>query len=288
MKIKRLVLLLTLSACMSGAIAREPVQVQDGIQVRPMSRFRMLASAEQMNAQALQQYTALMSQARQKGALVSPNDPQTQRLRAVAKRLIPFTTRWNADAAKWDWQVNLLASDQVNAFCMPGGRIAFFTGILDTLRMTDDEIAAVMGHEIAHALREHGREQAGKSAATSVGARLGGAALAAILGVDPRLTDTVAQYGAQFASLKYSRDDEREADLIGLDLAARAGYDPRAGVVLWQKMGALNKRAPTEMLSTHPAGPERIRQINDHMNVLLPLYAGSKGTSVQSLPPYRG
>ncbi len=287
MKFKQLALLVSLCACVGATSAKEPVQVQDGIQVRPMSRFRMLASAEQMEAQALQQYTAMMSAAQQKGALVPANDPQTQRLRAVAKRIIPFATRWNPNAANWDWQVNLLASEQVNAFCMPGGKIGFFTGILTTLKLTDDEIAAIMGHEIAHALREHGREQAGKSTATAVGARLGGAALAAILGVDPRLTDTVAQYGAQFASLKYSRDDEREADLIGLDLAARAGFDPRAGAVLWQKMGALNKRAPTEMLSTHPAGPERIRQINSHMDVLLPLYARTKGTTPAKLPPYR-
>ncbi len=197
------------------------------------------------------------------------------------------TTRWNPASAQWKWQVNLLKSPQINAFCMPGGRIAFFSGILTTLHLTDDEVAAVMGHEIAHALREHGREQMVKSSATSVGARLGGALIASIFGVDPNVTDTVARYGARFASLKFSRDDEREADLIGLDLAARAGYDPRAGITLWQKMAALNKGAPPAWLSTHPGGAERIEQMNAHMNVLLPVYARAKGIPVGALAPYR-
>ena len=108
-----------------------------------------------------------------------------------------------------------------------------------------------------------------------------------VLGVDPGITDTVARYGAQFASLKFSRDDEREADLIGLDLAARAGFDPRAGVVLWQKMAAQNKGTPPAWLSTHPGGSDRIRAMNEHMDVLLPLYARARGTTPGQLPPYR-
>ncbi len=288
MKLKRIAVLLALCAAVGAAGARAPqTEVQDGIPVRPMSRLRVFAPAEQVEAQARQQYTALVSKAQQQGALAPANDPDAQRLRAVARRIIPFATRWNPAAAQWDWQVNLLKSPQVNAFCMPGGKIAFYTGIINQLKLNDDEIAAIMGHEMAHALREHSREQFGKSAATSLLARGAGAIVSGIFGIDPRVTDTVAQYGAQGLALKYSRDDEREADLIGLDLAARAGYDPRAGVALWQKMASLNKAQPLEILSTHPAGPERVRQIQDHMNVLLPLYARSKGTSINQLPPYR-
>jgi Zn-dependent protease with chaperone function len=240
-----------------------------------------------VDQQASQQYAGLMAQAQQKGALVPDNHPQVVRLRAIAKRIIPYATRWNPEAAKWKWQVNLLNSKQVNAFCMPGGRIAFFSGILTSLKLTDDEVAAVMGHEIAHALREHGRERAAKSTATGVASRLAGAGLAAWLGIDPRITDTAANTLGQILVLKFSRDEEREADLIGLDLAARAGFDPRAGVALWRKMGALNKRAPIELLSTHPGGEERIVEIESHMGVLLPLYARSQGTSAAQLPPYR-
>ncbi|MES2324596.1 MAG: M48 family metallopeptidase [Pseudomonadota bacterium] len=287
--IKQLVLAVSLAACAGVVPAQQPQPqvVQDGIQVRPMSKLRVLASEQQMESQSKQQYTAMLAQANQKGALVPSNDPQVVRLRTIAKRMIPYTVRWNPAAAKWEWQVNLIASDQINAFCMPGGRIGFFSAILTQLKLTDDEAAAIMGHEIAHALREHGRAQTGKTAVTSVAARLTGAAVAAYFGIDPRVTDTVAQYGTQALALKYSRDDEREADLIGLDIAARAGFDPRAGVVLWQKMAALNKRAPPEFLSTHPGGEGRIAQMNAHMNVLLPLYAKARGTTLQSLPPYR-
>jgi len=287
-KLKQLSLAVTLAVCTGIAPAQQPqAQVQDGIQVRPMPRYRVLASEDQMEQQAKQQYAAMMAEAQKQGALAPASHPQVVRLRTIAKRIIPYSTRWNPAAEKWNWQVNLIGSDQVNAFCMPGGRIGFFSGILTKLKLTDDEAAAIMGHEIAHALREHGREQAVKSTGTAMGMRLGGALLSGWLGIDPRIADTAAQYGTQLLSLKYSRDDEREADLIGLDLAARAGYDPRAGVVLWQKMASLSKSTPVTLLSTHPGGTDRIRQMNDHMGVLLPLYARSKGTTASKLPPYR-
>jgi predicted Zn-dependent protease len=287
-KLKRLVVLAALCSCAGLAGAAEPKEVvQDGIAVKELSPWRYLQPQAQVDQQASQQYAGLMAQARQKGALVPETHPQVVRLRTIAKRIIPFATRWNPEAAKWKWQVNLLNSKQVNAFCMPGGRIAFYTGILTSLKLTDDEVAAVMGHEIAHALREHGRERAAKSTATGVVSRIIGAGVAAYTGIDPRLTDVATNALGQMVVLKFSRDEEREADLIGLDLAARAGFDPRAGVALWQKMGALNKRAPVELLSTHPGGQERIDQINAHMNVLLPLYARSQGVNPASLPAYR-
>jgi Zn-dependent protease with chaperone function len=288
-RLKRLALLtmMCLAAAQAPAApAQQPQVVQDGIAVRPLTRWRLVIPEEQVNQQAAQQYTALLAQARTKDALVAAADPRVQRLRAIAGRIIPVTPRWNPKATQWNWQVNLLDSGEVNAFCMPGGRIAFFTGILDKLKLTDDEIAAVMGHEIAHALREHGIEQMGKGGLTSLGTRLGGAALSAWLGIDPRVTSTFTDLAGQFVMLKFSRDDEREADLVGLDLAARAGYDPRAGIALWRKMAALNQRAPIELLSTHPLGAERIAQIQDHLDVLLPVYARARGTTVDKLPPY--
>jgi predicted Zn-dependent protease len=252
-----------------------------------MSRLRGLASAEQFDQQSKQQYLQMMSQAQQKGALAPDSDPQVQRLRAIARRIVPHATRWNPDAAKWNWQVNLLNSPTVNAFCMPGGRIAFFSGILTKLNLTDDEVAMVMGHEIAHALREHAREQAGKTAATSAITRLAGAGLSAYFGVDPRLGEVGSSIATKGLSLKYSRDDEREADLVGMDLAARAGYDPRSGLVLWTKMGAQSSGAPPAFMSTHPAGAERIQRMNESMPLVLPVYARVKGVDVAALPPYR-
>ncbi|MGT2491550.1 M48 family metallopeptidase [Cupriavidus basilensis] len=153
-----------------------------------------------------------------------------QRLRAIARRILPQTARWNERAKQWKWEVNLINAKQVNAFCMPGGKIAFYTGLLDQLRLTDDEVAMVMGHEIAHALQEHARERAAKSEITNLGAN--------VISQAVRLRQP-GQYGAghraQLLTLRFSRSDETEADLVGMDIAARAGYDPRAAVSCGRK-----------------------------------------------------
>jgi predicted Zn-dependent protease len=150
---------------------------------------------------------------------------------------------------------------------MPGGKIVFYTGIIEQLKLTDDEVAQIMGHEIAHALREHARERMGKSAATSIGAGV----VSQLLGLGD-LGRTVTNYGAQLLNLTFSRSDESEADLVGLELAARAGYDPQAGVTLWQKMSANSKGAPPQWLSTHPAGNTRITDIERNLPRVMPLY----------------
>jgi Zn-dependent protease with chaperone function len=283
-KLKQLVLVLALlGAASSPYAAPEP----DGIPVTSMSRMRGLSGdSARFEEQSRLQYQQLLAQADQKNALATPTNPQLIRLRAIAHRLIPFTTRWNPEAAKWKWEVNLLKSDTVNAFCMPGGRIAFYNGILTKLNLTDDEVAMVMGHEIAHALREHAREQAGKNAATSLISRIAGAAGAAYLGFDPRVGEGVGNMAAQGFALKFSRSDETEADLVGMDLAARAGYDPRAGIALWEKMSAVNSRAPMEFLSTHPSGKSRIEEMNKNMHLVLPVYARAKGLDPNALPKY--
>lgn len=292
-RVKHAALLLALCGTLQAAptFAQDQV-VQDGIAVKPIARdgvrgaWRDFTAPEKaINDQSAQQYTELVSQAREKGVLVPESDPRVQRLRAIARRIIPNTARWNDSAQGWKWEVNLLKSDQVNAFCMPGGRIAFYTGIIEKLKLTDDEIAAVMGHEIAHALREHGRDRQSKSTTTGIVTGIGGALASAWLGYDVR---GLANGAGQLYVLKFSRDEEREADLVGLDIAARSGYDPRAGIALWNKMAALEGQGGRiELLSTHPGGANRIEQMQSHMNVLLPLYARSKGTSVERLPPYR-
>ncbi|WP_332854411.1 M48 family metallopeptidase [Duganella sp. S19_KUP01_CR8] len=274
--------------CCAGAIAPVAAGGQnDGIPVSSMSRLRGLGGdARQFDQQSKLQYDQMLAQAHQKDAVATERNPQLIRLRAIAKRLIPFTARWNPDSASWKWEVNLLNSPTVNAFCMPGGRIAFYNGILTKLNLTDDEVAMVMGHEIAHALREHAREQAGKNTITSVGTRILGAVGSAYFGVDPRLGDAAAGMVAQGAALSFSRGDESEADLVGLDLAARAGYDPRAGIALWQKMSAVNKNQPLPFLSTHPSGSKRIEDMNKNMHLVLPVYARAKGLDANALPPY--
>lgn len=258
--------LLMVGACLAAAEPRE------GVDVGKNSAFAKLTSAEHVERLALTQYRQQLSLAAEKRALAPADHPQLKRLRAMAQRMIPHALAWNPRAKDWKWEVNLIGSRQINAYCMPGGKIAFFTGILDQLQLTDDEAAMVMGHEIAHALREHARERMGKTAVTEGVARVGGAVIAAWLGIDPRVTDGVARGGAGLAALSFSRSNETEADLVGMELAARAGYDPRAAVSLWQKMSAASKSGPPQWLSTHPAGKSRIAEIEKNLAKVMPLY----------------
>lgn len=252
---------LALSAVPAPALAR------DGVDVGQTSAFAKLVPAEQVEESAAQEYRQMLQQAAAKNAPVSDTHPQVKRLRAIARKIIPFTTQWNLRAAQWRWEVNLLNSPEVNAFCMPGGKIAFYSGLLDKLKLTDDEVAMVMGHEIAHALREHARERMGKQAATNLGANL----LNHALGLG-QLGQTVTHYSAQLLTLRFSREDESEADLVGMELAARAGYDPRAGISLWRKMAAANKGAPPQWLSTHPSSNTRIADMEVNLPKVEPLY----------------
>ena len=238
----------------------------DGVEVGKPSVMSKLVPAKQIENQAVQQYGQLLQQAAGKNALAPDKHPQVIRLRAIAKKLIPFAERFNPRAKEWRWEVNLIGSDQINAFCMPGGKIAFYTGILDQLKLTDDEVAMVMGHEIAHALREHARERMAKSMATDVGTTL----LGELIG-GGRYSG-LFKMGGDLLTLKFSRSDESEADVVGLDLAARAGFNPRAGVTLWQKMSAASKNRNLEFLSTHPSGDQRIKEIEAQLPKVVPLY----------------
>ena len=260
------------------AIALSPlVFAGEGVEVGKPSAVRNLVPAGTLERQAAQQYDQLKRQAAAKQALGPDNHPQVLRLRAIATRLIPFVERFNPRARQWKWEVNLVGSKQINAFCMPGGKIVFYSGILEALKLTDDEVAMVMGHEVAHALREHARERMAKSQITQMGATL----LGELVG-GGRYTGAF-QLGGDLLSMKFSRDDESEADVVGLDLAARAGFDPRAGVTLWQKMSAANSRAPLEFLSTHPAGDNRIKEIEKQLPAVMPLYQKAQQARGQGL-----
>ena len=252
------------------------LMAREGVEVGKESAFAKLVPATEVEQSAYQQYNQMLKQAAEKNALGPADHPQVLRLRHIAKELIPHSYEWNPRARDWKWEVNLIGSNQINAFCMPGGKIAFYSGILKQLELTDDEVAMVMGHEIAHALREHARERMGKSAATNGLATIGSTVASVFFGVNPNLTDFVAKQGANLINLKFSRDDETEADLVGMELAARAGYDPRAGVTLWQKMSAANKGAPPQWLSTHPSGNTRIEEIKANLPKVLPLYQRAK------------
>jgi len=240
----------------------------EGVEVGRNSVFTKLVPAETIERSAAQQYAQMLQQAAAQKALANKDNRQLRRLRAIAQRIIPHAMGWNPRAADWRWEVNLIGSKQINAFCMPGGKIAFYSGILDQLQLSDDEVATVMGHEMAHALREHARERMGKNAATGLGASF----VTQVFGLG-QLGQTVTNFGAQLLTLQFSRSDESEADLVGMELAARSGFDPRAGVSLWQKMAVASKGTPPQWLSPHPAGTPRIADIRSNLPKVLPLYS---------------
>ncbi len=245
------------------------------------SAIANVVPAGSVESAAQQQYQQMMREAQAQSALAPASHLQLQRLRYIASRIVPFARDCNERAADWRWEVNLLGSKQLNAFCMPGGKIAFYSGILSQLQLSDDEVAMVMGHEIAHALLEHARERIAKSTGTSLGLRLG----AAFLGLG-NVGDIAAQGLANLASLKFGRDDELEADALGLVLAAQAGYDPRAGVSLWNKMTEMTAgRAPAQWLSTHPAGATRIRDIETRLPSVLPRFNAASPPDRRFAPP---
>ena len=252
------------------------VNAQDSKEGVEVQRSRLLLlPASTVERSAGQQYGQLMRAASEKN-LLNTDPRQIERLRRIARELIPHATRFNKNAQAWRWEVNLITSKTVNAFCMPGGKIAFYTGILDALQLTDDEVAAIMGHEIGHALLEHGRARMSEQVLKSVGISV----VAAVFNLGQFSAEMLAQAANLAVSLPYARRHESDADLVGMELAARAGHDPRAAVVVWQKMARLSQASaqsggrgqPPQFLSTHPSHESRIREIEANLPKVLPLY----------------
>ena len=260
-----------LAAAGAAAITATPLQAQ--VDVGRSSGLRNLVPAEELEAASIQEYAKVLAEARSQGALAAESYPQLQRLQVIARRLIPQTAQWNDRARQWRWEVNLIGSKQINAFCMPGGKIAFYTGILEQLKLNDDEVAMIMGHEMAHALREHARARIAKSQGTGTILSLG----AQLLGLG-QLGNVAANVGTQLLTLRFSREDETDADLVGLELAARGGYNPQAAVSLWQKMAqAGGGGGGPSFLSTHPSGPERIQHLQSNVPKVQGLYQRARG-----------
>jgi len=274
-----------------GAVCAPPVRAQelsvvaapdDGVQVeRRYSKVREIVPMDVIDQQAAREYEQVKQEAIAKHTLVDEDDPQVKRLREIGIRLLPQTVLWNPRAGRWAWEINLIRSKQINAFCMPGGKMAVYSGLLEELKLTDDEVAMVMGHEISHALEEHARQRAAQAEISNLGANV----VSQLTGFG-NLGNMDIGSNAKMLSLRFSRQEETEADLIGMDIAARAGYDPRAAITLWQKMGTVLK-AGDEFTSTHPSGRSRIAVLQAHMNEVLPLYAKSMSMPMDKLPPYK-
>jgi predicted Zn-dependent protease len=232
----------------------------------------LLVSASDLNRLATQSYAKLQSEASSKGTL-NEDRAMLQRVRTIAGRLEPQTRVFRTDAPAWAWEVNVITSDELNAFCMPGGKIMVYSGLIDQLHLSDEEIAIVLGHEIAHALREHVREQLSQALAARAAIDL--------FDLSTGSANTAnAAYDALVAT-KFSRTDESEADRIGLELTARAGYNPRAGITLWQKMIDASQGAgkPPEFLSSHPTDASRVQEIQGLLPSVAPLYDAARLTA---------
>ncbi|MDH4652427.1 M48 family metallopeptidase [Pseudomonas sp. JS3066] len=237
---------------------------------RKQYMFSMLSSSE-LNQMYAQSYQQTVTEAQQKGVL-DKNSTDARRVDAIAKRLIAQTSAFRPDAAQWAWEANVIDSDELNANCGPGGKIIVYSGLIDKLKLTDDELAAVMGHEIAHALREHSREAMSKAYGVQMANQIG-----SVLGVGQAGLG-MANAGVEYLmTLPNSRSNENEADLIGLELAARAGYNPNAAISLWQKMEQAGGGAPPEFMSTHPSSGSRMSSLQAAIPKVMPLYEQAKG-----------
>jgi predicted Zn-dependent protease len=270
---KLLLILITLAATQISGCATTTQSSASGVERK---QFMMLSS-EQVDSMSAQSYVATLKEASSKKTL-NTNTTQLKRVRDISNRLIAHTSVFRADAKEWKWEVNVEQNDQVNAYCMPGGKIMVFTGLIDKLKATDDELAAVIGHEIAHALREHGRERMSIASAQQMG--LMGLAILAGTSKSKNAAAAGVQAAALgsnlFFALPNNREQEREADRMGLELSARAGFNPGAAISLWQKMGAQGGAKPPEFLSTHPSNESRIASLSSMVPSVMPLYEEAK------------
>ena len=249
----------------------------------------VLVSEEQAISGSAAAYSSMVGQLSKKGKVVT-GTPRVERIREITNRLVAEAVRFRPDAAEWSWQVEVIEEPKtVNAFCMAGGKMGIYSGMWEKLHATDDEIANVMGHEIGHALASHSRENMSVAMSASIGA----AVLAALVASrnDPAsyqrtrgAFETAAGVGI---TLPHSREAETEADQIGIELAARAGYDPRAAVTLWQKM-AKEGGGPPEFLSTHPSPQNRVQRLNELIAKVDPYYRQAQARTTHDIPDFLG
>src|SRR5258706_9657726 len=262
----------------AGAVALaagcQTVETTKGGTVGVERQQRMAVSSEEVNAGAQKAYAQMMAEAQKKNAL-DRDAAQVQRVKNIVSRLVAQTATFRTDAAKWPWEVHVVSLDDVNAWCMPAGKMAVYTRLINQLQPSDDELAAGRGHEIAHALREHSREQISQQMGTQAAIGIAGA----LFGVG-ELGQGVGNMVADVTLNKpKSRTHETEADRIGVELAARAGYDPHAAVSLWEKMVKLGGSQPPQWLSTHPSNESRIADLRTYSERVMPPDQATQGPS---------
>ncbi|HEY9542501.1 M48 family metallopeptidase [Prevotella sp.] len=247
-------------------------------------KHTLLVSDAEVLSLSNQEYTKYMRSAKR-----SSNAANTAMVQRVGKRLATAVEGYlrnngmGSEIQNFQWEFNLVADQNVNAFCMPGGKIVVYEGLLP-ITQNESALAVVLGHEIAHAVAKHSAEQMSKKMRQQYATQIGGAVLGQIAGQSTAsIATAIAQQGFQFANLKYSRDDETEADHIGLIFAAMAGYDPAVAVPFWQRMAALGGGSKSDIFSDHPSDTKRIAAIQALLPTANKYYQASGYAPVQSV-----
>lgn len=243
--------------------------------------FRHMIPAEELETSADTQYRRLLDAAARDQRLLDKDAAQVKRVRAILQKLVPYAIKWNDRARHWRWEVNVVRSPEIDAIGLPGGKLWINSGMIDRLSLRDDEIAYLLAHLSAHALREHARGRLNQSPDSKLEAER----MTRLFGVTPGagITGTL---GAQLLTLHYGAADETEADVIGADIASRAGFDPRAGINFWQKVALANRRHPLEFASVHPFTSKREAAMQKRLHDMLPLFAKARGYSLRTLPSF--
>ncbi|WP_026340492.1 M48 family metallopeptidase [Thioalkalivibrio sp. ALJT] len=240
----------------------------------------MLVSESQAISASRTAYVEMLEPAREEGRINA--DPEmTARVHGITEKVVAQAVKYRAETADWDWEIVVIeAPDTVNAFAMAGGKMAIYSGIIEQLELTDDELAQIIGHEIAHALSAHTAEKMSVALASNMAV-----AGYAMTGDRSQIALTGAALGAALAlQLPHSRAMEAEADEIGMELAARAGYNPDAAASLWRKMAAQSNGRHPVFLSTHPAPESRQRDLTRMADRFRPLYEEARNRRVPTHP----
>jgi Zn-dependent protease with chaperone function len=245
--------------------------------------FRNLIPPATLEQQSADEYALILREGSASKRLLGDDNPLVKRTRAIANREIPFALKWNDRAKNWKWETNVVRSNEIRMYCLPGGKIVVYSGLIDKLRLNDNELGMMIGHEIAHALREHARDRLGRQQA----AQLSAGTMPQLFGFADVNTAPLG-IGDQLLAMRYSSADETEADVIGSEIASRAGYDPRAAVTLWNKIDAETRRADNGFIWMHPYGRERKQDLLKRLPDMMPLYAKAIGKTVDELPNYAG
>ncbi|MPW18912.1 M48 family metalloprotease [Paraburkholderia sp. CNPSo 3157] len=269
-----------------ASAASAPTAFQPNQQLRygNYAVFRNLIPSPMLESQSAEEFDQIARGAEHMNRLYPPSDARVMRVQSIIDKLIPYSLKWSDRAKNWKWGIAVLRSSDIRAYCLPGGKIVIYGGMLDKVRLNDNELGMLLGHEIAHALREHARERLGEQQA----AQLGSGTMPPLFGLAD-LGEAPLGIGTQLLEMKYERADETEADVIGSEIASRAGFDPRAAITLWDKLAVATRNNRDQgFIYVHPYNPTRRADIMKRLPDMLPLYAKAIGKTVEALPDYAG